>query len=158
MQTTSAPPAPPAPATGQPSQEVGDLRLILLDCRNADDLAAIRAVYSDDLIQEAWGLLSREERRQIHRVQAQLETASHLSIRLQSFGVGDIVASNSELDPPQTIGTVTDIWESEGKTFVTVQQENGILSAATAAWWAARTCYTLATKCGTSAKTPLCSK
>jgi hypothetical protein len=55
-----------------------------------------------------------------------------------TFSIGDEVKSTSRIDPPQTVGTVVDVWESEGKTFVTVQQENGILSAATAAWWAAQ--------------------
>lgn len=55
-----------------------------------------------------------------------------------TFQIGDEVKSTSRIDPPHTTGTVVDIWESEGKTFVTVQQEDGILSAATAAWWSAQ--------------------
>jgi hypothetical protein len=56
------------------------------------------------------------------------------------YKIGDKVANTSHLDPPGTIGTVVDLWESEGRQFVTVRQENGILSAATIAWWAAQAC------------------
>jgi hypothetical protein len=57
-----------------------------------------------------------------------------------NYKIGDKVVSNSQLDPPSTIGTVVDLWESEGRRFVTVRQDNGILSAATVTWWAAQTC------------------
>jgi hypothetical protein len=60
----------PPPIFEDQPQEVNDMRLILLDCRDADELAAVKQVYSAELIQEAWGTFSRGERRQIHTIAA----------------------------------------------------------------------------------------
>jgi hypothetical protein len=121
------------------AQEVIDLCLILilLDCRNAGELAAVKEVYSAELIQMAWGILSQKERQQIHTIATTSDAGDQLPTAYTLFQPGDRVTSLSELDPPNTTGIVVEVGELAGKVYLTVRQDDGTLSMDQADWWTA---------------------
>jgi hypothetical protein len=119
------------------AQEVIDLILILLDCRNAGELAAVKEVYGAELIQMAWGILSQKERQQIHAIATTSDAGDELPTAYTLFQPGDRVTSLSELDPPNTTGIVAEVGELAGKVYLTVEQDDGTLSMAQADWWTA---------------------
>jgi hypothetical protein len=128
--TAEVPPSPTAEAT-----DISDLSLILLDCRNASELAAVREVYGAELVDMAWGTLTQKERQQIHTVATVADAVGNLSTAYTMFRPGDRVASLSELDPPNTTGIVTEVREMLGKTYVTVHQDDGTLAMSQSDGW-----------------------
>lgn len=52
------------------------------------------------------------------------------------FQPGVRVISRSELDPPNTTGTIVEAYALRGKTYIKVEQDDGVLSFANTDWWA----------------------